>query len=377
MRPTACNTLLLSMLLFCYAISAHAQRMMVPPGGASAVQRVALRTPVVVVPLIAPGGRPMVDVMLNGKGPFRLAIETGMPGVALFPETVQRAGLGSSPPAAGYPVLDSLGIGGLSLYGVQYMVGPPIFPGVIDGFLGLSAYAKLLLTIDNAGREVRFEQGTLKPNGEGVIPIIKSDALWDKLLFDTQGGGMSVMLYGDVAAKMRMDGPLTTTGLSQSPAFGVLPKQVARLADTVRIAGYAVPRPIITVQQSRMHDRDGFLGIDFLSQFTTTLDQASQLVRFSYPGRVLPEAPPVGGRGISCTFSKGPLKVLGVAPGSPGDEAGIQSGDVVVEANGASTVAFGPADWDRLNTLPGEVTLLVERTGERRTVKVPYRLFVP
>src|SRR4051812_19907635 len=67
-----------------------AQRGPRPP---APVGSVTLDKPVVEVPISAPGGRPIVEVMINGAGPFRLGIETGMPGVAIFPQTARRTGI--------------------------------------------------------------------------------------------------------------------------------------------------------------------------------------------------------------------------------------------------------------------------------------------
>jgi hypothetical protein len=242
------------------------------------------------------------------------------------------------------------------------------------------------MTIDNAARAVRFEQGALRAGDEGVIPLLPSEGLWDvalqigvtpvKLLFDTQGGGMGAMVYADVAASLSLEGPLTTVGFAQSPAFGVVPKRVARLADTVRVAGFSLPRAMLVVQDNPRHTRDGILGIDVLSQFTTTLDQANRLVRFNQASRVLPDAAPLGGRGITVSYSRGPVRVLGVAPDSPGEAAGIARGDVILDANGVSTAGFGPADWDSVHTAHAPLVLRVDRGGVQRTVTVPYKVFI-
>ena len=63
------------------------------------------------------------------------------------------------------------------------------------------------------------------------------------------------------------------------------------------------------------------------------------------------------------------LRLTGVREGSPADEAGLQAGDVVVEFDGNEITDIYAYTYALQATSAGdEVTIIVERDGERVTV---------
>jgi hypothetical protein len=66
------------------------------------------------------------------------------------------------------------------------------------------------------------------------------------------------------------------------------------LGDSLRIGPFRLPEPLITLIDGRREPiGDGMLGMDVLSRFTITLDQANKRVRFANPATVLASPPPI------------------------------------------------------------------------------------
>src|SRR5215471_2790968 len=64
------------------------------------------------VPMRSFGGRPAIDVMLNGHGPISFVLDTGAAGGAVDPDAVASIGLGTD---AGVIAVAALGIGAVTL----------------------------------------------------------------------------------------------------------------------------------------------------------------------------------------------------------------------------------------------------------------------
>jgi hypothetical protein len=140
-----------------------------PPG------RVELADSATEVSLATPGDRPIVDVWINGRGPFKLGVETGNPSaLTLYTDALWR--LGTSAPDTSnnaIPHVDSVRAGGLTLRDVDVVIpGPSLLPTQLDGQLGLAAYAQLLITVDWPRRRLRFSRDTLPAtNNTDIIPL--------------------------------------------------------------------------------------------------------------------------------------------------------------------------------------------------------------
>jgi hypothetical protein len=173
--------------------------------------------------------------------------------------------------------------------------------------------------------------------------------------------------------------PPVAVGMATSPAFGgSVPVFAARLAGDARLGRYVWRRPIVTtVSFPPALPIDGVLGIHALRDFAVSLDQRTARARFARALDTVPSPPPLRGRGLAVRHGTGPLVVTAVIPGSTAAARGIQAGDVVLQANGRSTVGFTPAEWDPLASSVAPLRLMVERARVRRTVVVPSQLLVP
>lgn|GEM_PF-2267954 len=316
---------------------------------------VSLATPVVSAPLTFIGGRPMVDVMIGDKGPYRFMLETGANFVSISPQ-VAAAVMNKLTPltpdlmwqAEGQELgstymLDDLRIGGATLSQLGVMVVPKR-PGE-DGTLGLPAYRNLLMGMDLTSKKMTLEEGSLPPpDGREIFPLRPLGPLWavdvamgDRIVpfeIDTQADG-SLFLASELATDWKFDDDLVrvgtvVTGGGQHRA----PSMLGRLAGDLRLGKYIFKKPLITVRADPEDTipPSGLLGVGVLRHFKMTLDQKHGRVRFARAASVI--SPPPAYRGVGFNIFAGrdsTPKVVNLAPEGAAAKAGLQEGDLVVK----------------------------------------------
>src|SRR5262245_57163718 len=107
------------------------------------------------MPMLDLGGRPMVDVMVNGKGPYPFILDTGASITIVSADLLTKLGVTSQP---GRTPIDELRVADVVLHNV--MVGrAPILGGVGGtnpprGVLSALAFPGCLVTLDYRGKRV-------------------------------------------------------------------------------------------------------------------------------------------------------------------------------------------------------------------------------
>jgi hypothetical protein len=241
-------------------------------------------------------GRPAVQVMLAGRGPYRLAVETGSPRVLLLGAVVRALGLPLTP-AGGVDStysLDSLRIGDMVVRNLEAGRSEAFSPLGVDGVLGLDAFADLLLTVDYAAARLTLSRGRLpEPDGKEVFRAVRVGPFVgieldlggtrDTGVVDTQGGILFQVLP-EVANGLEFAEPLRVAGRAVVGGNAAVEVRVAPLAGDLRIGRHVFRRPRIAVHPlpadipSRIT-----IGARALRHFTLTLDQRSMAVRLTRP----------------------------------------------------------------------------------------------
>lgn len=245
---------------------------------------------------------PAVDVMVNGRGPFRFGIETGARFLVITADAASRAGLG--PVTAGEPAelhVDSITIGSAMLGDVHITVLPRA-PRGVDGLLGLPAFQNLLLTIDYPHARVRLEQGALPAvDGINILALSRTSDFW-AFPIDYAGHTMMTILDTRSTGSFSLDPnaaralPFTTPPrvIGQAGGAGIPTTQVtgAMLQGDVTFGRYRVTSPFLTMHQLPPdYPSEPRIGAVVLANFTLTLDQAHarlRLVRDGAPTFALP-----------------------------------------------------------------------------------------
>jgi len=323
--------------------------------------------------------RPGVEVMINGKGPYLFAIETGGPFGVIVDAKVAAALQLKPPSGASDPLrsIESLQIGPLTVRNVIAFVRDGTGLIGVDGMLGLSTFKELVLTVDYPRRQIRLESNSLPaPNGRDIVPLIRagmggmlvgvqSDFAGTPitLVIDTQGG-TTIMCSPDAAEDFSFAS--TAVGSGQALIGGASGPGVAvtsaRLKGDVRLGGLTLQRPIVNVAPLPL---ECIIGTELLSNFSTTLDQRTMRVRFS-GNPTVPPPPSQYTLGLSVfPDSSGAFRVRVLRPGAAADAAGMRIGDEIIEVEGkpAALETAGPSALRRLAAGGRSIRLKVRRDG--------------
>ncbi|HEY4321963.1 MAG TPA: retropepsin-like aspartic protease [Gemmatimonadales bacterium] len=253
---------------------------------------------VIEVPLVGQPGRnatAMVDVMVNGHGPYHFLVETGARVIGIAGRLADSLRL----PRIGGPDtdrefhIDSITLGGGAFHDMPAEALPFDFPG-IDGVLGLPFYQGLLLTVDYPGHKVRLERDTLPAaNGRDILALSRVADFWGIPIniggkafvgvLDTQNSG-SIGIPVSVAGQLTFDGGLRAVGKARG-AFGTIDVQGGQLSGNVVIGKYTIPTPFLTVTPLPPdYPNQPNIGTQVLDNFVVSLDQAHGRLRLLRSG---------------------------------------------------------------------------------------------
>lgn len=248
------------------------------------------------------GPMPAVEVLVNGKGPFLFAIDTGAQGEARVDSSlVETLGLkqtgtaqasdGSGRNARELATVDlaSIEIGGFVAHDVTAITrnynGAPNVPK-IDGILGFNLFADGLLTLDFPAKRVRFQKGALpEPDGASVlsfdaergIPVVDLTVGRQKVRAHIDTGNMGgFMLPEAVVEKMTLDSEPRVLGRART-VVGEFEIKEARLKESIKIGRYDYPNPSVVFPAV---SDEANIGSRVLADYAVTFDQANRRVRF-------------------------------------------------------------------------------------------------
>jgi len=261
--------------------------------------------------------KPYVQVLINGKGPFRFIIDTGTGAEALVtPELADQLAL----PAAGQVrltdpsrqgqqrtqlvLIHSLTVAGVEFTAIKAMrhtlagqdavsqSGPSQDGfgsiGSCQGLLGFTLFRDYLLTLDYPNRRLTLAAGSLQPDPKpdqqssivafhmpDGVPIARLDigGLIVDALLDTGGDGLS--LPEKVASQLRfaIDPTPFANGQSLSTRFQV---RAGKLGADVRLGRYTFLKPFVEINPAFPLANFGACA---LRKFSLTFDQKNLLVR--------------------------------------------------------------------------------------------------
>ena len=235
---------------------------------------------------------PAVEVMLNGRGPYRFGIETGARFLVVSNEVATAAGLSrrSSDGEISEYRADSVSIGAAMLGDVTLSTLPRM-PRGVDGLLGLPAFADLLLTIDYPGQRVRLERDTLPAADDKTV--LGTTRASDFIAIPVRFGSRQVNTIIDtrsmtgfaiepvLAEQLRWKTAPTVAG--SAGGAGIPTTTISRgvFGESVGVGRYeftSAPLTIHALPPEFPHEPR--IGAGILKYFTFTLDQRTNRVRF-------------------------------------------------------------------------------------------------
>lgn len=348
----------------------------------------------VAVPLDMSLRQPVVSVFLNGRGPFRMFLDTGA-GTTVLDQSLEkelglvklgetRLGDPADPQAilADVVSIDSLRIGGAAFTGVRAACfdRSSIRPGadMPRGVLGFPVFHELLETIDFPAATLRLARGHLgEPDGRSVvryratdgIPMIPVDVggvIMDAHL-DTGSPGFLSIPEKD-SSRVRFAEPLREVGRGRT-VNSVVTFRGATLDGDVRVGGATFERPLVLLNDKLP---DANLGSRALADCVVTLDPSNErlsIVRTrgaaAAPAgvrtRTVTSGPAPGGKTAGVALSPqsdGRLIVVDILPGSAASKADIRPGDEVLKLDGDPVARLGHEEnRARLHRSPLTITL--------------------
>lgn len=363
------------------------------------------------VPMGSMAGRPTVDVMIAGKGPYRFIVDSGAgttvidqalsKELGLVVEDSTRIGDPMNPSAIKADVVrvPSLTIGGAKFedftaasFDRAYLVragetNPP------RGVIGFPVFHEVLVTFDYVDQKMRIAPGSLpKPDGKSVIPY---DAPMGIPEFTVNLGGVDVRTHLDTGSggfysvpkryqdQLKFTGPLEEVGRARTVNTEMILKG-AEVDGKLSLGQFAWDKPFVIVSDELPM---GNFGGQALSSFAITFDQRAQAMQFQQKAPLVSGRPvmhkktemanasatPTPGSGIKFGSHGGPgdLFVYDVAPDSPAAKAGVTAGETVLEVNGTKIDAM-PEDQVRAAMRISPLKLKLSKDGSTHEVTIVF-----
>ena len=248
------------------------------------------------------GLMPVIEVKLNGQGPFVFAIDTGGgmqadidPSVAtqLNLEPIGKFRIGDPSRENDREIeatrIASLAFGGAEFRNVTALIRTQRitkdYPEV-DGILGFALFTDYLLTLDYPAMQVRLARGALPAaNGadilefeiENRVPVIELAVgkLRMKAHIDSGNFVAGFILPEEIVEQLTLLSPPVIVGHARSVTNQIEIKQ-AQLRDTIHIGSFDYPQA--TIAFPALSDTN--VGFKTLREFAITFDQKNRRMKF-------------------------------------------------------------------------------------------------
>jgi Aspartyl protease len=244
------------------------------------------------IPMLDFGGRPGVNVRINGQGPFAFVVDTGASHTVLDSSLADELSL---PAAAGGSTIKQIEMEGVTVHDLPVMAGPLLrMPGKENprGVLSALAFPGYLFTFDFPHREITIRFGALgEPNSKTIFSYesgdppsvpVKVAGREYQVHLDT-GAPFPLALPTKYKDEVPLEGALEEGHKARTPS-GEFPIYKGSLKGEIEIGGEklsvheiffsdAVPHPGATPR--------GQIGCAALRDFAVTLDARNNRLEFT------------------------------------------------------------------------------------------------
>jgi hypothetical protein len=265
-------------------------------------ERVTIQQAPVTVPMVTYGGRPVVDVSINGQGPFKLILDTGAGSTVLTEGLANELGIasmgqamlgrpGSSQTAPGtLRHIDKIAIGTVELSGV-FSVSTDLRslfpePEAPRGILAVSAFEGLVVTLDYPKGTVNFTKEAL-PDADGKtvfdwpedepLPLARLQVNGVEVLAHIDSGSAAgLQLPTSIVPKLTLAAKPEPAGTARAVGSETNVLQ-ARLDGNVILGQYSFANPMLRFQDS--NGAVGNIGFEWLKDFAVSVEPARHRFR--------------------------------------------------------------------------------------------------
>jgi hypothetical protein len=258
----------------------------------------------VTVPMQDMEGRPVIDLKINGKGPYRFILDSGAVTTVVSdelsrelsltpPAGVQVASVGGGP-APAIVVIHDVRIGDAVLEGMIAAVMP--LGGLLKGenaprgVLSAANFPGYLLTYDYPGKHISIKKGALENadskstfqyTDEQVLPTVPVRiAGHDTQVHLDTGSPFGLTLPVKFATELPLASQPKEAGRVRT-GVGEVPISIARLNGTIELGKYKLELDEVRFSDARPGPgpASGNIGYDVLRHFVVTLDSKNRRVQ--------------------------------------------------------------------------------------------------
>jgi hypothetical protein len=350
-----------------------------------------------------------LNVMLNGKGPYRFIFDTGGQNVvdsavareigATSVGSVQASGVGAGTEESGFARVASLGIGEAELKDQTFTVAPVRAGFAIgasaaaDGLIGWEVLARFVTTFDYGqgrltlstvprqvpGKTTSFVFGGTQPQMPCAI-----DSIATVCSIDT-GSRAAIDLYAPFVAAHPSVVPAKVSQIGVN-GFGVGGSESGRLGrlTSLQLGGYEIAGPIAGLSASTQGafaslGVGGNVGGAIWKAFTVTFDYPRTTITME-PNASFGQRETYDRSGVFAIVRGGKVIVADVRAGTPAASAGIVKGDVIAGIDGMSgsqlTLATARAAFLEPPGTVLSVQVVSPKATAARTLKLTLRDYV-
>lgn len=352
-----------------------------PPGGEAHLARpvssvhdfsMLAKTGATTVPIALVENHVYLDVMLNGKGPYRFIFDTGGENVvdpavareigAVGNGSAQGSGVGSQTQEFSFANVSELRVGDALLKDQLFAVAPVragfgVSAGQpADGLIGWEVLARYITTFDYARGAVvlRMPNGRTQNTGEHVLPFVFNgtqpqvacgiDGIASQCTIDT-GARDTLTFYTPYLAAHPSVVPATLTAPGVSgfgfggAAMGRLGRVRAVTLDGITLNDLVADYSTQTAGAFASPFTAANIGGNLLRRFDVTFDYYQQTMELT-PNGAFQERDSYDRGGMFLIRQDGKPVVVDSRPGTPAAEAGIAKGDVLASIDGAPTASM-------------------------------------
>ncbi len=270
-------------------------------GGAVAVPTIQPVPGSTTVPMLDLGGRPTVDVTIDGKGPYPFMLDTGADFTGIDETLATELGLPPATPVGGEQTvrIADFRIGDLSVRDFKAGRMPSLVRAVAGtqaprGVLSAAAFPGHLVVLDYPGRRVAILPGALgAPDNRRVFEYSADEELpvipvrvggHEYHIHLDSGSPAGVTLPTRYIEEVPLEAPPVTVGQARTVA-GTFPVQAATVKAPIEIGEYTLTDKQVEFSDVRPGSKPaiGNLGARVLRNFIVTFDSKNRRLKLEKP----------------------------------------------------------------------------------------------